>query len=373
MKKKLLIILFCGLLSFVLGNRNLVIAQAPAPAKLEPVASFGHSMAIGLSVTSGNRIFVSFPNFDGSGKYALAEIIKGQLQAYPDKTWNDRSSATNKHFVRVQDLYVDDQDFLWVLDSKPAPGRDLFKSSASDQPLGRFELIKIDTKSDKVVGSYDFPDLDKANSALNDVRVDTKKQVAYLSDPGQAAIVVLDLQNGRSRTLLAKTRFTTADTITLRYSGQEMVDVKGRPFKSNINGIALTHDGRYLYFKPINKSTLFKIETRYLRDIWLSSEELEGKVEEAGNVGITHGLLADAKGNIYLTNSEHYAISYLTPDGQLKELVKDKDLLWPDSMGIGGDGYLYISVSQLQLLPAWNKGKDKTVYPYRAYRVKLPD
>ena len=72
-----------------------------------------------------------------------------------------------------------------------------------------------------------------------------------------------------------------------------------------------------------------------------------------------------------MTTSEGYSISYLTPTGELKQLVKDKNLLWPDSMGIGSDGYLYISCSQLQLLPTWNNGIDKTDYPYKAFRVKL--
>jgi hypothetical protein len=95
-------------------------------------------------------------------------------------------------------------------------------------------------------------------------------------------------------------------------------------------------------------------------------------VEDMGEVGVTHGLIADKNGNIYLTNSEWYAIRYLTPKGQIKVLVKDNNLLWPDSMGIGADGYLYISCSQLQRQSVWNNGVDKTVYPYTVYKVKLP-
>ena len=99
---------------------------------------------------------------------------------------------------------------------------------------------------------------------------------------------------------------------------------------------------------------------------------MESKVETVGKVGVTHGLLADKDGNIYLTTSEGYAISYINPEGQLKVLVNNRNLRWPDSMGIGTDGYLYISCSQLQLLPTWNNGEDKTHYPYKAYRVRLP-
>lgn len=372
MKGKEITIFLGGIVFIMTCFLNRAEAQGNKP-KLEPIASFDKSMAIGLSVNTDNRVFVSFPNYDGGGKYALAEVLNGQLKAYPDNNWNTKAAEGNDHFLRIQDLFVDDQDFLWVLDSKPAPGGDIFKSENQQQRSGIFSLIKINTKTNQVEKTYDFPDLDKAVSSLNDVRVDTKNKMAYLSDPGQAAIVVLDLQSGHSRTVLENSAYTKADTIILRYNGQEMKDNGGHPFRSNVNGIALTHDGEYLYFKPINKEALFRIDTRHLRDGSLSENDLESKVETVGKVGITHGLLADKAGNIYLTTSEGYSISYLTPDGQLKVLVKDKNLLWPDSMGIGTDGYLYVSCSQLQLLSTWNNGENKTKYPYKAYRVQLPN
>ena len=350
-----------------------VKARGQERSGLETVAEFGKHMAIGLSVNTANRIFVSFPNYDGAGKYALAEIIDGDLFAYPNKQWNTKNDMEPDHFLRIQDLYVDDEDNLWVLDSKPAPGGDIFKTGEQKQRSGLFQLVKINTKTNKIEKTFDFPDLDKSVSALNDVRVDPRKQVAYLSDPGQVAIVVLDLESGKSRTVLKKSPYTTADDIVLKYSGVEMKDKNGHPFSSHVNGIALTHDGKYLYFKPINKEALFRIDTRFLTDSSLSVEELTSKVENMGKVGITHGLIADKAGNIYLTTSEDYSVSYLTPGGKLKTLVKDSRLLWPDSMGIGGDGYLYVSCSQLQLLPNWNNGEDKTQYPYRTYKVRLDE
>ncbi|SEA09481.1 Major royal jelly protein [Arachidicoccus rhizosphaerae] len=353
---------------------SLLQAQSKSENVLEPVASFGKHMAIGLSVNSKNSIFVSFPGYDGAGDNALLEVENGKRKPYPDKVWNTKGLQGNKkgHFVRIQDLYVDNQDNLWVLDSKPAPDGDIFKSASSHDKTGHFALIKINTKTKQVERVYDFQGLDKAHSALNDVRVDTKKQMAYLSDPGQAAIVVLDLRSGNLRTVLTKSPFTVAGDIVLKYDGKDMVDQNGHPFSSDVNGIALTRDGKYFYFKPINKNALFRIETRYLTDSTLSESALAAKVENMGDVGVTHGLIADDNGNIYLTNSETYSIRYLRPDGQIRVLVKDKNLLWPDSMGIGGDGYLYISCSQLQRQPAWNKGIDKTEYPYTAFRVKLP-
>lgn len=98
---------------------------------------------------------------------------------------------------------------------------------------------------------------------------------------------------------------------------------------------------------------------------------MEGFVEDMGEVGITHGLVTDVKGNIYLTTSLDYTVKRLTPEGKLEVVTQDSRVLWPDSMGVGSDGYLYFSCAQMQLLPNWNNGQDLVKYPYQVYRVKV--
>src|SRR5690606_21945866 len=207
--------------------------------------------------------------------------------------WNTRG-AYDTHFLRVQDLFVDADNNLWVLDSKPGSAGNIFGDGGAVS--GQFKLVKINTRSDEVENVYFFDDLDKSVAALNDVRVDVGKNLAYFSDPGQAAIVVLDLESGTTRTLLANSPYTTAANRTLCYDDVEMRNKDGQPFSSHVNGIALTHDFKYFYFKPINHDNLFRIQTRYLADTALSAAELSAAVEDMGLVGITHGLIADKKG-----------------------------------------------------------------------------
>jgi len=104
----------------------------------------------------------------------------------------------------------------------------------------------------------------------------------------------------------------------------------------------------------------------------LTATELSAKVEMVAETGVCHGMTADAKGNIFLSDSPKHAITYISPDGQLHTLVKDQRISWPDSMGISPDGYLYFSCSQMNRLPKFNNGQDQTNYPYRVYKVKLP-
>lgn len=355
----------------LLGNMDQNFAQEYHSEALQEAASFGKYRAIGVSVNAANRLFVAFPKQNADYQYGLTEIVDGQRLPYPNEEWNKSGNAA-EHFVSVQDIYVDANDFLWVLDSKPAASGSIF-GDQDQEKQGKFKLLKISTNTNQVEQIYTFDDLDKSKSGLNDVRVDVEKNKAYLSDPGQAAIVVLDLATGKTRKVLEKTTFTLADpSLVLVYDGVEMRDKAGKPFMSNVNGIALTHDFKYFYFKPINKTHLYRIETKYLIDENLSEKELEKKVEDMGDVGVTHGLIADKKGNIYLTTSLDYSIKYLSSAGKLHTLVQDSRLLWPDSFGIGTDGFLYFSCAQLPQDPNWSNGKNRTVLPYRVFKVKLP-
>lgn len=341
--------------------------------ELIAVADLGRLRAVGLGVSSDNRIFVSFPNRIASNDYAVAEVVGGKLLAYPDTAWNTNVGDERKRFVNAQALHVDARDNLWVLDSKPVSGP-VVEQESKNSAEGYFKLVKINLSTNRVEKEYYFDSLDKRFSSLNDVNVDIERGVAYLSDPGLKAIVVLDLITGTSRTLLRDSFATKADpNVVLSYEGQPMQSPDGTLFKSDVNGIALTKDNRYLYFKPINKVNLYRIETRSLVDTRLDDIELASKVEDQGATTVSHGLIADAQDNIYMTSSLDYSVKYKTPgDGLLHTLVQDARLIWPDSLGVGNDGYLYITAAQYQRDPYWNNGREGTVYPYQLYKVRLP-
>ncbi len=357
-----------SLLSLFLSmTSSSLTAQSKSAPTLETVATFGKHQPIGLGVSAENRLFVTFPKNSNNYDYGLAEIVRGQRRPYPNAEWNqwDSLKAQNR-FINVQALFIDQTNTFWVLDPASPAGQKAI-------PEG-IKLVKINLKTNQVEKVYRFTDLPRERTALNDVQVDSRQQVAYLSDPGRAAIVVLDLKTGNSRTVLENDKSTKADpNFVLTIEGKEVRDGRGNPFRSNVNGIALTHDFRYLYFRPITQTKLYRIDTKHLTDTSLSATELSAQVETMGETGVSHGMIADKAGNVYLTDSADKSIRYFTPDGQLKTLVQDDRLLWPDSFGIGTDGYLYVTAAQIQRTKRYNNGVDKVVYPFRLYRVKLPD
>ena len=360
-----------ALKALILCSAMIPSLRAEEDAKLIEVASFGKNQPIGMAAASNpQRVFVSFPHKEPF-LYALTEIVKGERVPFPDAAWNKYDPANEQAcFVNVQDLFVDRLDDLWVLDSAPSGSASIFGGAAGE---GKFKLVRIDLEGNKVERVYDFADLPKTGSALNDVCVDHTHKLAYLSDPGLKAIVVMDLESGRSRVVLREDPATlAAPGFVLHLDGKDVVGGNGKPFVSNVNGVALTKDDRYFYFRAINQTKLYRIETKHLAYATLTEKDLSAKVETVADTGVCHGMVADEKGNVYLTDSVRKEIRYVTPAGEVKTLVKDDRLIWPDSLGIGSDGFLYLTAAQMHRLPNYNDGENRVEYPFRAYKVALP-
>ena len=63
------------------------------------------------------------------------------------------------------------------------------------------------------------------------------------------------------------------------------------------------------------------------------------------------------------------AIDILAKDGNVKHLVQDDRLIWPDALSFGEEYWLYIAVNQLNRAPVFNGGKELGKPPYLIMRV----
>ena len=180
------------------------VTEPPAGgATLETVANFPQMQVTGIAVSRRGRIFVNFPDWSADHTISVAEIVNGKPQPYPNPEWNQTGSP-NDHFVCVQSVYVDESDSLWVLD----PAAPKMKAIVKGGP----KLVKIDLVKNEVVQTIRFgPETAPEKSYLNDIRVDVKTGTAYITDSGLGAIVVVDLQSGKARRLLAGNPVTQAE------------------------------------------------------------------------------------------------------------------------------------------------------------------
>ena len=330
----------CGLGSSCSGNAPVAAHDDSGEAQQLRIEHSSSVQWTGVAVSREKRVFVNYPRWRAGVGISVAEILSdGRVKPYPSErwnSWNDTITEYSERFVCVQSVHVDDRNFLWVLDS----GNPYLQGVRP----GAAKLLCIDLSSDSVRSMYTFDSL-KLSSAryLNDVRIDTDAGFAYISESGIGSLIVVDLASGRSRLLLDGHASTTGEFAPF------VVDGVTVSLTIHCDGIALTRDRTYLYFKPLSAAELFRIETRFLRDTSLSASELSSRVQFVANVGICDGMEFGPDGGLYLTSLEHNAIKRLSPDLTLVTVVQDTRMKWPDTIAITEDQVLYFTTSQIHL------------------------
>ena len=144
------------------------------------------------------------------------------------------------------------------------------------------------------------------------------------------------------------------------------------------DGIALSADGKTLYYCPIASRRLYSVSADALADFTLSDQAVAATVKTLGEKGLTAGLEADAQGRVYLTNPEYNAIRRFDPtaggsaqfNGSFETLVHNRHLVWPDTITLATDGTLYITSSQLNRSANYNGGQDSRTKPFILYKIQ---
>lgn len=360
---------------------NAVALPADAPAdrsfgKLEQVHAFYDAMPTGVTVSETGRIFVNFPRWGDNVPFTVGEIRDGKVVAYPNAAINkENPNDPSDGLISVQSVVADGQGRVWLLDTA-APG------FADPKPRGA-KLVAIDLASNKVVKRLVFPDnVMLPSTYVNDMRFDFRngaEGTVYLTDSslrGPGAIIVMDIASGRAMRRLSGVPATSVDPAFVPVVEGlpvmvEGADGKPKPLGVSSDGIALSADGQTLYFTPLSSRHLYAVSTALLRDASVSEQQLAAAVQDLGEKGASDGMEADADGAVYAGDYEHNSIRKRLPDGQWQTLVHDPRLLWPDTLSIGPDGYLYFIANQLHRQAAFRGGQDQRQKPYSLLRLKI--
>jgi len=344
----------------------LLMTSLAAAAQLQEVANFPNQQitGVGVSVKSG-RIFVNFPYWSDDHSLSVAEIVNGQPKAFPNEEWNKPGSA-GSHFICVQSVVVDDQDNLWILDPAAPKQQGIVK--------GGPKLVKVDLTTNNIVQTIPFGEdvAPAARSYLNDVRIDTANNTAFITESGKGAIIVVDLKSGKARRLLDGHKSTQPEKdVKLVIDGKQLIDQqKKSPPQIASDGIALDMKNGYLYYHALTGHTLYRINTTYLTDKDLSKSDLESKVETVAQTPAPDGMLEAPDGSIYLTDLEDGAIvRWNVATNKIDKIITDKRLLWPDTLSWGPGGELYVTASQIENMPRFNNGKSTRTEPYKLFKV----
>ncbi|WP_426153492.1 L-dopachrome tautomerase-related protein [Pseudomonas sp. DC3000-4b1] len=353
-----------------------VAAEKPVGV-LDLVHAFHDAMPTGVTVSETGRIFVNFPRWGDKVPFTVGELRNGQVQPYPNAAINvEDPSDPAKGFISVQSVVADGNGRLWVLDTA-AP------EFSAPRPGGA-KLVAIDLATNRVVKTLVFPaEVILPSTYVNDMRFDFRvgrEGTVYVTDSsvsGPGGIIVMDIASGKASRRLSGARQTSVDPAFVPVvEGRPALlskgaDGKTKPLGVASDGIALSPDGGTLYFSPLSSRHLYAVPTASLRDSSLSDAQLQAAVQDLGEKGASDGLEADADGAVYATDYEHNGIRKRQADGQWRTIVHDPRVLWPDTMAIGPDGYLYFTANQLHRSPGFNDGHDLRSKPYSLLRVKI--
>ena len=370
-------------LAACLATSSQVQAQ-PIPAQqsigdLETVAEIHGAMPTGIAVSTSGRIFINYPRWGDEVQFTVAEIVDGKPLAFPNTIWNQQGSVStqDKRIVSAQSVVIDPSgNHLWIVDT----------GSLRPQPIsyGGPKLIQVSLENNKVLRTILIePEALTPETYLNDVRFlfnSNTASYAFISDSSpDGGIIVVNLVTGESWRRLSGTSFTRSDPSFVPVVEAEVLMIRepgesAKRFNVGSDGIAVSASGETVFFRSLTSRHLYSVPTEGLINRIIQEENLKKMVVDHGQVaGASDGLEADSSGGIFLTDYEHNAIHRFTGSiSTLKTLMYSPQAIWPDSLALADDGYLYFTANQLNRQSQFHQGIDKRIQPYMVFRIKTP-
>lgn len=357
----------------VVASAETVSAQPPPSRQpeLEAVKKFENFGLIGIAVSQENRIFASAPAARDGDKVIEVDARSGAIRAFPSEDWQKAGPGGRDPWFAPQALFVDSANDLWVLDS----GRSTLPTTA---PTGAPKLVRFDLSTDRVRRIYRFDGVVAEDDSLNDVRIDLRRNRAYIANIGrQGSLVILDLDTGQSRQVLVGDRSTRADPgHRFKLGDEPAIPPGGVPMVVHVDGLTLSPDGDWLYYRTLTDRNYWRIRTDALADDRLSEKALADRVEFLGEGPVTGGIVMDDAGTLYGGDLENGPVVALTLDPSSNRLTSKTfveapgTLVWADGFAIA-NGYLYIADSRLSESVFVNHLPKRGIPTI--FRVRLPE
>jgi sugar lactone lactonase YvrE len=252
--------------------------------------------------------------------------------------------------------------------------------------VGGPKLVCIDLRTDTVAQTIVPPrEVALETTYLNDVRFDLRRGeagVAYItdsSDQGPNGLIVVDLATGESWRRLhdhPSTKALTPPDFLPFVEGRPFMerppDGDPQPVRMGADGIAITADGSRIWYCPLASRRWYSVSTDALVDRGMDDDAVAATVRDEGDKGSPgDGLETDDAGRLYITDGEHNAILRRLPGGTIETVVHDPRMLWPDTMSVAADGYLYFTANQLHRQDRYQQGRDLREKPYALFRTPI--
>lgn len=313
-----------------------------------------------VAVSRNGRLFLTL-HPEARPDISVIEWVDGHARPWPSEAFQ-HPSGDDDGFRNVLSIRIDRQDRLWALDNG---------HHGLDHPA----LYGFDLSSGALVHRYRFSrELAPLGSHLNDFQVSPDGRTIYIADASlfrkDPAVLVYDIDAKLARRVIEHHESVVPERYVPMVQGRRMEAFGLVSIRPGVDSIALSRDGRWLYFAPITSNHLYRVATRYLDDQALEPATVAGRVERYALKTMSDGITTDDAGNIYLSDPEHSAIIELDTERELTTLIRDERLRWPDGFSFGPDGWLYVTGSALNQVIARPPDSVAEHAPYPVFRFK---
>ena len=340
------------------------------------VATFGAPMPTGVTVSHKGRIFVNYPALGRPGHVHRRRAEGRQGRRLPRRRVNRVDKADAGRDARVG------------AERRRRPGRPAVDPRHRQHRVrpglpGGAKLVGVDLHDRHGVQTIPFPpEVALKTTYLNDVRFDLRRGkagVAYITDSraGPNGIIVVDLDSGALLAAAERPPVHEGRTRTSCRSSRASPSwsapraASRTPYELGSDGIAISDDGKHLYYCPLSSRQLYRVPTDALADPHATDADVAATVENLGFKPMADGLESDDKGRLYGGDLEHNAIWRRNPDGTYRTLAQGTDLNWIDTLSVASDRHLYATANQLDRLAPFHEGQDLRRKPYLLVRLAI--
>ena len=365
--------IFTKVIAILALSAFVMSAQAENQVQAEVYAEFDQAVSTITYTTDERFIFTYHPFYNPTVKVA-ERLENGEILPFPNaemqRAYDKQGNLKNpsEYFNWTLAVHADNQGLVWVLDSGQA------------EPRITPKLVAWDTKSNKLAKVIYLPDgVTLPESQHNDFIISTKHNLIVIADEGiatgpvgdKAGMVVVNTQTGKSRRVLQGTESVMPDMNLPMTYAKGTKNEKEIGLFVGIDGIALDKQEEWLYYTPLNQTKVYRIGMANLANDALTNDQLAKHVQTYADKPLNGGLTIDAQGNLYLCAIGDRSIGIIPADTkEYRTLTSDENMIWPDAVNFGPDGYIYTAATQIWLAAPFNNGIGTNKAPYFIYRFK---
>ncbi|WP_116870115.1 L-dopachrome tautomerase-related protein [Vibrio splendidus] len=291
------------------------------------------------SITPDGRLLLSVHPLDRPTTKVIELSVAGNQTPYPTIKY---AQGNDSLFKAVIAMRTDDNGVAWILD------------------LATHSLIGWDTRKETLVKTIKIPkSVLKPTSFLQDFALDQKRQRIIIADMTQndlkseaiPAFVSVDLNTGEAVRVAENHLSMQADSKT----------------GFALNPITIDPSYEWIYFGAVNGHTVYRVKASAFDH---NGKEVADNIEKYADKPYSDGITVDSAQNVYITDIENNAIGVSTPEGYRIIATLSDNQTWPDGMSFGPDGYIYVTVNQLNRTAALNNGKDTGTGSFEVVKIK---